>query len=126
MNAQDTRPSPPAWLNLDAVIEPEAQMELHQLALEVVGATVRLEGLAERCLRALVSAERAASEDAGPDGYEVFRRWSGTGQLFDALWALANTIDAARMEGPEADPPGEWWPRVRAELGVNEWGVGER
>lgn len=128
MNAQDTRPTPPAWLNLDAVIEPEARAELHQLALEVIGATVRIEGLAERCLRALVKAGRGAGgmEDAGMDGYEAFRRWSGLGTLQDALYALANTIDAARMERPDADPPGDWWNRVRAELGVNEWDDVER
>ena len=125
MNAQATRPTPPAWLNIDAVIEPEERAELHQLAIEVVGATVRLEHLAERCFRALVVAERSASvmDDAGPDGYEAFRRWSGTGELLDALYDLRNTVDAARSERPDADPPGEWWARVRAEMGVTEWGV---
>lgn len=87
-----------------------------------------VEPLPERCLRALISAERAANDmvGTGPNDYEVFRRCSGSGRLFDALYALANTVTAARMEAPDGDPPGEWWPGVRAELGVNEWGVAGR
>lgn len=103
------------------LLDPESRSELHRLADEVERTTAGIENLAERCLRALISADRVANMvDAGPDDYEVFRRWSGSGRLFDALYALANTITAARMESPDQDPPGEWWARVRTELGVSE------
>lgn len=120
MNAQDT---PPAWFNLDAVIEPEAQAELHRLADEVERVTADFDRLAERCFRALTAHEKAANgmEVPGADAYEVLRSWSGAGRLHDALYALAGSIDAARMERPDTDPA--WWVRVRAELGLNEWGV---
>jgi hypothetical protein len=123
MNTQDTRPDsagPPAWFNVDGLIAPESAAELHRLADDVERLGAVFEPLAERCFRALQAADAAASNLPG-DTYELLRRWSGMGRLLDALFALANSVDAARIERPDAEPA--WWTKVRAELGLNEYGV---
>ena len=123
MNAQDTRTTSPAWFNLDAVIEPAKVEELHRLAAEVERMMADFEGrLGEACYRALHEGEQMASGlDLGDEGFELFRRYSGSGRLHDALYAFADSVGAANMERPGTEPV--WWVKVRAELRLNEWGV---
>ena len=43
------------------------------------------------------------------------------GRLLSALSALSSSVEAANLERPDTEPA--WWVDVRAELGLNEWGV---
>ena len=121
MTEQDTL-TVPAWLNLDALIDSETVAELHRLAEEVERIVADFEErLAIPCYRGLFAAETAAADiDMGDEGFELVRRWSGAGRLHDALYAFADTVVGANMERPNTEPA--WRAKVRADLGVDEWG----
>ena len=53
MNVQDTRPQPPAWLNLHAVVDQETCAKIAQLARRVEAAIEDVSPVLDECYRTL-------------------------------------------------------------------------
>jgi hypothetical protein len=110
-------------LDLAGLFGSKAVADRTRLAGDVERFTSEFAPLAERCFRALAAVENEMIKVDSED-YEMVRSLCGVGRLHDALWILASTVDAARLERPNFEPA--WWTQARAELGLNESGVDER
>lgn len=122
MNAQDTRPTPPAWLNLHAVVSEQTCVEMAELGDRIEAAIADLEPALEqryRILRDFDDAARGLDQDA----WDAVHQHSGTLRLVELMYLLAAHVDGAAGEGVDDVHEVPWLKRVRAELGLDEWNV---
>ncbi|MDQ3642065.1 MAG: hypothetical protein M3450_11550 [Actinomycetota bacterium] len=128
MDTHDTTP-PPAWLNLDAVVDEETVATLHELADSVEAALQGLAPLLERSYRTL---HKLDGVDLGPFGqtygggdgvYEAIHVFSGARRLSDLLYLLAAHVEGASGEKVDDHHDIPWLTQARADLGLDEWNV---
>jgi hypothetical protein len=122
MNAQDTRPTPPAWFNIDAVIDDETCAEMHRLGDLIEAAIDDLAPTLESCYRIQRRfSDATATADLEEGASDAIYVHSGAQRLSDLLYLLAAHVDGAAGEHVDGIHDIAWLKRARAELGLDEW-----